>query len=223
MNSRKIKKNILEILAIKEYPEFLDDILKYPPKKALGALFSAINNKNEKVKWHAVTCFGALLKILCAEDPEYGRVFIRRLIWMLSDESGGIGWGVPEVMGEVLSEVDYLAEEFSTILIYQIIDLPGRPDVFLEHKLLRRGGYWAVARFSKNHPLIVKTYINDILNAYIKETDPYIQLMGLLIFKLTGFSWPGVKEFLNKNQKIKIYWDCKFQEITIKDMARELI
>ena len=40
---------------------------------------------------------------LADSDMEAARVIMRRLMWNLNDESGGIGWGSPEAMGEILA------------------------------------------------------------------------------------------------------------------------
>ena len=44
----------------------------------------------------------------------------RRLIWSLNDESGGIGWGAPEAMGEILARSEKLSCEFYCILLAYI-------------------------------------------------------------------------------------------------------
>jgi len=40
---------------------------------------------------------------------------MRRLMWNLNDESGGIGWGNPEAMGEILACHEALANEYAPI------------------------------------------------------------------------------------------------------------
>jgi hypothetical protein len=48
---------------------------------------------------------GEVMAHLADKDMESARVIMRRLMWSLNDESGGIGWGAPEAMGEI---VDFL-------------------------------------------------------------------------------------------------------------------
>jgi len=47
---------------------------------------------------------------------ESARVIMRRLMWSLNDESGGIGWGAPEAMGEIMARHEQLTKEYSAIL-----------------------------------------------------------------------------------------------------------
>ena len=42
---------------------------------------------------------------------------MRRLMLSLTEESGGIGWGAPEAMGEIMAGNYQLAEEYHQILI----------------------------------------------------------------------------------------------------------
>jgi len=36
-------------------------------------------------------------------DPEFLRETCRKLLWSFTDESGGIGWSAPEMLGEIVS------------------------------------------------------------------------------------------------------------------------
>ncbi len=60
---------------------------------------------------------GRVAADLADRDMESARVVVRRLMWNLNDESGGIGWGSPEAMGEIMACHEGLAEEYSCILI----------------------------------------------------------------------------------------------------------
>ena len=60
---------------------------------------------------------GALVFSLAEQDMESARVVMRRLMWNLNDESGGIGWGSPEAMGEIMARHSGLAEEYSKISV----------------------------------------------------------------------------------------------------------
>ncbi len=91
----------------------------------------------------------------------------------------------------------------------------------MEHEPLRRGGYFAVARFSQKYPHEVKKYLNNIVESFEKETDLYIQLMGLLLFKTIGFSWPGAKDLAHRKERLTVYWEHKFQEFVLGDIAKK--
>ena len=60
---------------------------------------------------------GAVVEKLAWEDMEGARVIMRRLMWSLNEESGGIGWGAPEAMAEIMARHLELAREYSHMLI----------------------------------------------------------------------------------------------------------
>jgi hypothetical protein len=82
------------------------------------------------------------------DDMEGARVVLRRLMWNLNDESGGIGWGSPEAMGEIMARSEPLAQEFGNMLI-SYINPRGN---YLEHDLLQHGALWGLGRFFHARP-----------------------------------------------------------------------
>jgi hypothetical protein len=111
MAGRKLKKKILEFLGSDDFENSLQKICQLPARQAVNPLFSFFYNTNEWIRWRAVTAMGALVFSLAEQDMESARVVMRRLMWNLNDESGGIGWGSPEAMGEIMARHSRLAEE----------------------------------------------------------------------------------------------------------------
>lgn len=223
MTNKRFKDYILNLLKTMEYPQFVPRLMEHSPKKVISVLFSAILSKDEKVKWNAVAAFGDVVKKMCDDNIDDGKVFMRRLIWMLCDECGGIPWGVPEVMGEVLSKVDVLAKEYGSLLINQVIEYKGRADLFVEYEPLRRGAYWGVARFSTNYPHIVKKYLPELLNSFAMEKDLYIIALGLLLLQNLNVYWEGAKKFITINDCLAIFWDYKFNKFCINELAKSVL
>jgi len=114
MGGRKLKKKILGLLNDNPLETSLEKICQFPPRQAVNPLFSFFYHSEELVKWRAVTAMGAVVARLAQQDIESSRIVMRRLMWNLNDESGGIGWGAPEAMGAyvrpelVANAVDFL-------------------------------------------------------------------------------------------------------------------
>lgn len=89
---------------------------------------------------------GRITAALYEQDAESARVIMRRFIWMLNDESGGIGWGVPEAMAAALRASDGLAREYGSIFFSYA--LPGCN--FLEHQGLQNGILWGLGHIGTN-------------------------------------------------------------------------
>jgi hypothetical protein len=95
-----------------------------------------------------VGVLGAVTARLAEEEREAGRNVMRRLIWTLSDESGGIGWGAPEAMGETMARSEAMADDFAHVLVAFL-----RPDGNqLEFEALHAGVLWGVGRLAHARP-----------------------------------------------------------------------
>lgn len=138
-----------------------------PARKAVSPLLSFLCSADEKVKWRAVTAVGIVVAKLAAEDLEAARVIVRRLIWSLNDESGGIGWGAPEAMGEIMAVHEGLGKEYVHILVSYIRE-DGNP---LENDLLERGVLWGLGRIARVRPHLVRAYASSFL-PYLSSKDP---------------------------------------------------
>ena len=96
MSSRGLKKTVLSLLAGKNIGQIEVELRKLPVQGVIHALFSAICRSEETVRWNGVRCMGTSVARIADDNLEDARVVMRRLLWSLNDESGGIGCGAPE-------------------------------------------------------------------------------------------------------------------------------
>ena len=85
---------------------------------------------------------GLVMAGLAAADLESARVVLRRCMWNLNEESGGIGWGCAEAMGETLALCPALACEYGGLLL-AYLDPNGN---LIDHPALQAGVLWGVGR-----------------------------------------------------------------------------
>ena len=167
---RQLKAKIRKLLLQQNLESGFEQIGDMPARKAINPLFSFLCSPNELLKWRAVTAMGQIVDRLADTDMESARVIMRRYMWQLNDESGGIGWGCPEAMGEIMARNENLAAEFWCILISYV-----RPDGnFLEHEVLQRGALWGVGRLAHARPQLLKDSV-DYLHPYMQAEDPYLR------------------------------------------------
>ncbi|MBW2491511.1 MAG: HEAT repeat domain-containing protein [Deltaproteobacteria bacterium] len=152
MGSRQLKKILLPLLKKEEFEKSLEEICFMPARRVVNPLFSFFYSTDEWVKWRAVTAVGVVVARLAHKDLESARVVMRRLMWNLNDESGGIGWGSPEAMGEIMARHDGLAREYACILVSYINEAGN----FLEHEMLQRGVLWGLGRLAHTRPELVQ-------------------------------------------------------------------
>jgi len=151
LKGRILKQGVLELLRSEKLDFALEALCKIPPRQVINALFSFLYSTEEQIKWRAVTAMGAAVARLADVEMEPARIIMRRLMWNLNDESGGIGWGNPEAMGEILACHEALANEYAPILI----SYARKDGNYLELEMLQRGLLWGVARLSQVRPYLV--------------------------------------------------------------------
>jgi hypothetical protein len=146
---RGLKKDIRRLLGEDNFPLALDRIVQLPPRRVVNPLFSFLYHGDPPLlRWRAVTAMGRVVSRQAESDMASAQVVIRRLMWNLNDESGGIGWGSPEAMGDILACSPPLARNYHRILI-SYIDPAGN---FLEHEVLQQGALWALGRLFHTRP-----------------------------------------------------------------------
>jgi hypothetical protein len=79
-------------------------------------------------RWRAIDTLGRLSAHIAEEEGlEKVRGIIRRLLWLMNDESGGIAWHGPEAIAEVLKNVPALLDEYGRIIASAIDEPPFGP------------------------------------------------------------------------------------------------
>jgi len=177
-----LKERVYELLNRSDLDVTPEEWDSLPLRAAVNPLFSFIQQGDEKVKWAAVKAMGATVAKLADQDMEAARVIIRRLMWNLNDESGGIGWGSPEAMGEILARHHGLAKEYAHILISYI-----REDGnYLENEVLQEGVLWAIGRVAEVHPELLGEAVPHLLPHLDSQDASHRELAERAIALLTG-------------------------------------
>jgi hypothetical protein len=138
--------------------------------RLINALFPLLYHGENTIKGRAVMMLGLAVARLAQGGMEEARNVVRRLMWNLNDESGSIGWGSPEAMGEILARHEGLAREYVHILASYT-----RPDGnYLENEVLQRGVLWALSRVSKSNPELVRK-TDPLVLPYLDSSDPAVR------------------------------------------------
>ena len=165
---RKIKKQVREILENLPRTDALKRLTEIPDQQLVGHLFSHFYHINELIKFRSVTAMGELALRISGHSMERARIILRRIMWNLNDESGGIGWGSPEAMGEILSKSPELAGEFKSIL-FSYLDHRGN---HIEHEMLQRGVLWGIGTYLEAAPDDLTDITRRQISAHLHSPDP---------------------------------------------------
>lgn len=218
----KLKKLVRSLLGTPDFEQGLKrtDIA---PQRMINPLLCFLFDTDETIRWRAVRAAGITVSAIAETDLEAARVIMRRLMWSLNDESGGIGWGAPEAMGEIMAENEALAREYRRILV-SYIDENGN---LLENDELERGVMWGIYRLAQKRPHLLRELTGLVL-AQLESPDPVRRGLALLtllsVAKVIPVSAdPKAMSLLLKDQSVmRVFQDGSFTEHKISSLATEL-
>lgn len=217
MALRRLKQEVIGLLDSADLEAALGTITSMPPRRVVNPLFGALYHGSDRIRWHAVTAMGAVVARLAEHDLESARVIMRRLMWNLNDESGGIGWGSPEAMGEIMACHARLAIEYASILVSYL-----NPDGnFLEHEGLQEGALWGLARLAHARQQLARPGA-PFLSTFLSVQNT--QLRGLALLAAGVLATPAMRFHLQRlcldDSRITLYWDRCFVPRSLSELAQ---
>ncbi len=214
---RHLREKLMILFSGNDPQAALTAVCHMPPRKVVNALFPFFYSREPLHFWQAVTAMGAVVSLLAAEDVESARVVMRRLMWNLNDESGGIGWGSAEAMGEIMARSEQMADEYAHVLI-SYIDPCGN---FIDNPALQRGILWALGRMAQDRPRQTNA-ASDLLVPFLSSPDPVLR--GLAARAAAAMPGPATKPLLSAlysdNEVISFYIEGRICEKTIGSLAQ---
>jgi len=215
---RALKQRAYELLAEGDADLAEREMCQMPARKVINPLFSLLYHRDESIKWAAVSSMGGVVRKLADEDMEAARIIMRRLMWNLNDESGGIGWGSPEAMGEILARHADLAGEYAPILK----SYARKNGNYLEHELLQRGLIWGIGRISQVRPHLVRDAAGDLI-PYLESPDATVRGLTAWTMGLLGVAEArqGLERLREDEAEIQNYVNRRLLTRLVKDLASE--
>ncbi len=174
--SRALKKRVRELLAAQGPERSAAELAGLPFAAVAGALIVELKQSEPARRHGAALALGLVATARAGAGPEgleQGRELLRRLAWSLNEESGGIGWGAPEAMAEIMAAVPALAEEFGGMLASYA---DPSCHLHLEHPPLLAGALWALGRLAGERPgLMGRHCAGPALAAHLPHPDPQVR------------------------------------------------
>jgi HEAT repeat protein len=206
-----LKKEVKDLLEKQRFTEVVR--LPHSPHRIFNALISLTYDKTLDIAWRAMEAAGLLSKEIAASDTETVRNIVGRLLWMIRDESGGIGWSVPETLGEIVRNNPVLCADIAPIIAS-----------FHEEKMLTSGVLRAMGRIGKINNDTVG-YAIPIIITYINSENTYLR--GHAAYALGEMGAIGtvskLESMVNDDQRINFYEDGELREKTIGEIASQAL
>lgn len=217
MTHRKLKKEALELLRSDDLQSALETLCAFPARQIVNPLFGLLYHGEPLIRWRAITAMGAVVSQLARREIESARIIMRRFMWNLNDESGGIGWGSPESMGEIMARHRQLADEFGCLLVSYT-----NPDGnYLEHPVLQQGVLWGWGRLARIRPEMFRPSAAFLI-PYLQSSDPYLQ--GMAAWAAAPLASEVLVEQLTplagNTETISLYEDQRLETRTVGHLAQ---
>ena len=215
------RSRLRELLRAGEIDPAADELRRLPGRRFVNPLRSALCS-DERAKWSAVTLLGLLTAELAERDLESARVVMRTLMWNLTEESGGIAWGVPESMAEIMACHEAMADEYAPILV----SYTRHDGNFLEYEPLQRGVMWGIGRLAGVRPEILRS--NDAgryLLPYLESDDGTVR--GLAAWSLgltrTREAGAGLEALVGDREEVRVYLDRELVVASVGELASQAL
>ncbi|NTU42618.1 MAG: HEAT repeat domain-containing protein [Nitrospirales bacterium] len=182
-------------------------------KAVLRTLVSLAYNKDEVLSWRAIEAMGRVAEALNPVRLDAVRDSIRRLLWSMGEESGGIGWTSAEMLGEIIRSNP---ETFSDII----------PIVwsFREEENFRAGTIRAMGRVAeKRRDLAV--FVSRDLREMFADKNPEVRGNAAWTAGILGTASlkEGVASLLGDEETLLFYLNGELHTVTVGALAREAL
>lgn len=184
-------------------------------RRVLSLLLGLTYSLDETVAWRAVEGLGMAAAAVADRDPQFVYGILRRLLWSLNDESGGIGWKSPQALGAIVAARPDLFREFIP-LILTLFEL--EEDTFLP------GTLWAVGRIASQDPALVQGAALSVL-ACLEHPDPTTRGHACWCAGRMGLAsaCPRLASLAGDPAEVPFFAQGILQERTVGALAREAL
>lgn len=199
----ELKKAIRQSLANEDY----DTITAFGlvDKAVIRQLISMSYDKEDVLCYRSIKALGLLCKALSLTQINVVRETIRKLLWSMGDESGGIGWSAPEMIAEIVRYEPHKYDDIIPVLWS-----------YKEEAMFRAGvvlGLLRIALVDRERASFVLADLDELL----KDQNPSVRAYTALLCKILGKS---VDLDLAKDKEILIvYINGELRRLTVAEVV----
>ena len=188
-------------------------------KRVLGELVARTFDASELIGWRAVEAMGLAADRIAEHDPQHVREHLRRLYWLLNEESGGLCWRAPEAMAQIVSHRPKLFADYVPIVARLIVNLAEED---LDH--FRPGALWAIGRLGP----LADDHVQDVLPAIVAaldHADPQVRGMAVWSLGQVGRAalLAGRPDLLADAGSVDLYEDRILNQTTVRQLVRRVV
>jgi hypothetical protein len=188
-------------------------------KRVLGSLVSLTYEPDPQIAWRAVEAMGLAASVIARHDPEYVRNHLRRLYWLLSEESGAICWRAPEAMAEIVRHQPGLFAEYAPIIVALLSSMAEED---LDH--FRPGVLWAIGRLGPLAGVHLQGVLGAVLSA-LDDSNPQVRGMACWCLAQTGQTQflADRPALLTDDGPVDLYADGRLERTSVGNLVRRVL
>jgi hypothetical protein len=214
VNTRLPEKHLLRAMLEERR---LDDIaeLASAHRCIFGTLVSLTFDPEARVAWRAVEALGVACARVADHDPQFAREQLRRLLWLITEESGGICWRAPEAMAEIVSNRPELFGEYVPIIAHLLLETAEE-----DLEQFRPGMLWAVGRLGVSARAAAPDVIASIA-ASLARPDPPSRAMAAWCLGRLGETelLARRRELLTDAAPVELYEEGHLRRMTVASIT----
>ncbi len=213
MNRKQRKTRIKELVASRD----LNGLVSMAKRDGLtiGVLSTLLYENDDLLRWRAIEALGSVAAEAARTNIASVRELLRKLEWLMNDESGGAGWHSPEAMAAIIVNVPEFFDTFGVILGSYLNDEP-----------LGRAAHWAVAAMSEVRPDLFQDRIEE-LKGSLGSDDPWVR--GYAVIALQHLAGDSAIEQIgalrDDTGTLNLYSreTGEMREITVGNLAEDIV
>jgi hypothetical protein len=212
-----IKTRLRDLLAAGDFERVTE--IAADKRRALAILVALTYDRDPEIAWRAVEALGTAAARVAEDDPNYVREQLRRLYWLISEESGAICWHAPEAMAEIVRNRPRLFADYIPIVVFLILSM-AKED--LDH--FKTGTLWAIGRlgsFAADHFDEVRGAVTDALD------DPDPQVRGTAVWCLGRLGQTAIlaerSYLLSDEAPVVLYENLTIQQTSVSELVRRML
>ncbi|MEW5745508.1 MAG: DVU0298 family protein [Nitrospirota bacterium] len=201
----KMKQTVRKLLDTSSLDEIV--ALAAEDKGVLRWLIASAYDKEEVTSWRAIEAMGLISRQLSKTRAEVMRDTVRKLLWSMGEESGGIGWSAAEMLGEIVAGNP---DSFTDIvpIIWS----------FKDELMFRAGVVWAMGKIAQVRPDLVR-FVEPELPALLADENPAVRGYAVWVCGLLGCGSGHLARLLDDRSTLPFYEGRALPVKTVGELA----
>jgi hypothetical protein len=184
-------------------------------KRSLGALVSLTYDSEPLIAWRAAEAQGWAAASIAPANPDFVRSHLRRLHWLLSEESGGICRHAPQAMAEIVVRTGGRFNDYAAITVSLLTDMAAEDLA----SGFRAAVLWAMARLASVARAEIEPLLPDVVRSF---DDPDPNVRGLAVWCVLQMGRRDLAVDASSlgvdNTPIEIYRDGEFRQTSTREL-----